>query len=142
LAPRAAWRRQIVRETDAVRACGVNCTLVSESNATGQDGGGDLTGRSDPPTRSWAALMRRVLGYDVLACPRCGQTMRLIALIDQADVIRRILRHLGLSTAVPEPAPARAPPRVYDADDVSDDLASGTATVADRTFEPAIDDPC
>lgn len=86
--------------------------------------------------------MRRVFGYDVLSCPRRGKPMRLVALTEQAAVIRRILRHLGLPTEVPDPAPARAPPRVYDADDVSDDLASGTATVAGGTFEPAIDDPC
>ncbi len=36
--------------------------------------------------------------------------MRLIALIEQAPVIQRILRHLGLPTEIPEPRPARAPP--------------------------------
>ena len=36
--------------------------------------------------------------------------MRLVALIDQPPVIRRILGHLGLSTEIPEPRPARDPP--------------------------------
>ena len=49
-------------------------------------------------------------GFDVLACPRCGGRLRLIALIEEAAVIERILRHLGLPTAIPEPRPARAPP--------------------------------
>ncbi len=31
--------------------------------------------------------------------------MRLIALIEQATVIQRILRHLGLPTETPEPRP-------------------------------------
>ena len=35
--------------------------------------------------------------------------MRLIALIDQPPVIRRMLRHLGLPTEIPEPRPARDP---------------------------------
>jgi hypothetical protein len=47
--------------------------------------------------------MRRSFGLDVLACPRCGDRMELIAAIEDPDVARRILTHLGL--------PARAPPR-------------------------------
>ena len=54
--------------------------------------------------------MRRTFGFDVLACPRCGGRLRLIALIEQASVIQRILRHLGLPAEIPEPRPARAPP--------------------------------
>jgi uncharacterized protein YbaR (Trm112 family) len=54
--------------------------------------------------------MRRAFGFDVLACPRCGGRLRLIALLDESAVTRRILRHLGLPTEVPETRPARAPP--------------------------------
>ena len=63
----------------------------------------------------WAELMRRSFGFDVLACPRCGGRLRLIALIEEASVIERILRHLGLPTEIPEPRPARAPPLPIDA---------------------------
>ena len=54
--------------------------------------------------------MRRTFGFDVLACPRCGGRLRLIALIEQASVIQRILRNLGLPTKIPAPLPARSPP--------------------------------
>ena len=54
--------------------------------------------------------MRRTFGFDVLACPRCGSRLRLIALIEEATVIERILGHLGVPTAIPAPHPARAPP--------------------------------
>jgi hypothetical protein len=54
--------------------------------------------------------MQRTFGFDVLACPRCGGRMRLIALIEEAAVIGRILRHLGLPCEIPAPCPARAPP--------------------------------
>ena len=54
--------------------------------------------------------MRWTFGFDVLACPRCGGRLPLVALIEQASVVQRILRHLGLPTEVPEPRPARAPP--------------------------------
>ena len=85
--------------------------------------------------------MRRVFGYDVLSCPRCGQPMRLIALIEQAHVIRRIPGYLGLPTEVPEAAPARAPPRVYDHADSGDVVGSGSDVDAGLSCEPAIDDP-
>ena len=42
--------------------------------------------------------------------PRCGGRLRLIALIEDAAVIDRILRHLGVPTEIPAPRPARAPP--------------------------------
>ena len=58
--------------------------------------------------------MARTFGYDVLACPRCGGRFRLIALIEQAAVIQRMLRHLGLPTEIPDPRPVRAPPRPID----------------------------
>lgn len=63
----------------------------------------------------WADLMRRAFGFDVLACPRCGGRLRLIALLDESVVTQRILRHLGLPTDVPPAQPARAPPLSDDA---------------------------
>ena len=39
-----------------------------------------------------------------------SETLRLIALIEEAAVIERILRHLHLPTEVPTPRPGRAPP--------------------------------
>ena len=62
----------------------------------------------------WADLMRRVFELDVLACPRCGGRLRLIAVLEASDTTARILRHLNLPTEVPSPAPARPPPGVDD----------------------------
>jgi len=53
--------------------------------------------------------MHRTFGFDVLACPRCGGRLRPIALIEEAAVIGRILRHPGVPTEIPAPRPARAP---------------------------------
>ncbi len=36
----------------------------------------------------------QVYGVDPLECPKCPSTMRLIAVIDDPAVIRRILKHL------------------------------------------------
>jgi hypothetical protein len=69
--------------------------------------------------------MQRRFGFDVLACPRCGHRLELIALIDEAAVIRRILRHLGLPTEVPAARPARPPPLpIGQADPWYDDIVA------------------
>ena len=67
--------------------------------------------------------MQRTFGLDVLACERCGGRLRLIALIEQAIVIQRILRHLGLPAEVPDPQPSRAPPLFERAGSWDDDGA-------------------
>jgi hypothetical protein len=44
-----------------------------------------------------------------MRCPACGRgTLRIIAAITQADVIRKILRHLKLAAETPPIAPTRA----------------------------------
>ena len=60
---------------------------------------------------SWARLIQKVYEVDPLECANCGATMRIIALIDDGDVIERILKHLNvwdpplevLSPAGPDP---------------------------------------
>ena len=44
---------------------------------------------------SWARLIRKVYEADPLVCPKCNGPMRVIALIDDPAVVRRILEHLG-----------------------------------------------
>lgn len=104
LGARAAWRPEVV-----------------PCPAPGQDPSGDPvdeacttatpdTARSRARGQCWAALMKRTFGFDVLDCPRCGGRLRLIALIEEAAIIGRILGHLGLPTDLPVVRPARAPP--------------------------------
>ncbi len=59
----------------------------------------------------WAELIKKVHAADPLLCVRCGGAMRIIAFIDQPDVIEKILTHLGLW---PHPTHAR-PPREWTA---------------------------
>lgn len=105
LAPRAAWRREVV-PTAAAQAIGVS--TADQSPAENPSTAGPRRGWR------WADLMRRVFALDVLACARCGGRLRLIATLDASDATRRILRHLGRPTEVPPPRPARAPPGVDD----------------------------
>lgn len=62
--------------------------------------------------RSWARLLPKVYEVDPLICPRCGGAMKVIAVIEQPAVIRRILDHLGLTAPPtcfrPPPAECRA----------------------------------
>lgn len=128
LAPRSSWRDAVVRDGGR------------RSDPTAQRTSGGAAGASDPGTASWAALMRRAFGFDVLACPRCGHAMRLIALIEQPEVIRRILRHLGHPLDVPPPAPARVPPFAGDADDASS--AHGLPFADEAEWTPTEEEPC
>ncbi|HEY5789748.1 MAG TPA: transposase [Gammaproteobacteria bacterium] len=56
---------------------------------------------------SWARLLRKVYEVEALTCPHCGGEMRVIAVIEEAPVIERILRHVGVWEPTP---PLRAPP--------------------------------
>jgi Putative transposase/Transposase zinc-binding domain len=61
------------------------------------------------PYWSWARLLQRVFALDMARCPWCQQGMlRLIAVITQGEVIRKILRHLKLSADPPPIAQARS----------------------------------
>ena len=125
LAPRAAWRALVVQFGTTDNAAATGATDEGEKHAEAADcrhGNNYL----------WAELMRRSLGLDVLACPRCGGTLRLIALIEDPAVIQRVLRHLGLPTEIPEAQPARAAPLPLLAD------APPTRGAHDECF---IDDP-
>ncbi len=104
LAPRAAWRSLVVQFGTAVRPG----RRAGSDDAADQDPG--AAARPDGRDYHWAELMRRSMGLDVLACPRCGGRLTLIALIEDPVVIARFLRHLGLPHTIPEARPARPPP--------------------------------
>jgi hypothetical protein len=91
--------------------------VVGRGGVAGVDGGPSREGEAPAGGRTgnatWATLMRRVFGFDVLACPRCGWRLRLVAAITQAAVIGRMLAHLGEPIEIPQPWPARAPPDAW-----------------------------
>lgn len=59
-----------------------------------------------------AELLKRVLEIDVLTCSHCGGKRKLIALITDGMVLRKILQHLGLPSTAPTLAPACSPPEL------------------------------
>jgi hypothetical protein len=82
--------------------------------------------------RTWARLIQLVYEVDPLLCPRCGFPLRVLAVIDEPPVVRRILNHLGLWNAQQRPPPAQACsnqpvsrlPRVAEDPPPYDDLAN------------------
>lgn len=72
--------------------------------------GKGLRDDASDPRYSWAELMKRVFGHDVLRCHNCPSQRQVIALITKLSVIRRILLHVGLPAELPPLAPARPPP--------------------------------
>jgi hypothetical protein len=126
LGPRAAWRADVVRRT--TREDGrVNEAPTAQAREADRPDTVGCRARG----QCWASLMRRTFGFDVLACARCGGRLRLIALIEEAAVIGRILRHLGLPTEIPVPRPARAPP-----------LPAGVPDVAGWDDDASVFNPC
>jgi hypothetical protein len=43
---------------------------------------------------TWARLIKKVYGMDPLICPRCGGTMKIIAIILDSEETTKILKHL------------------------------------------------
>ena len=62
---------------------------------------------SAAPHWSWTRRLKRVFALDLASCLFCQQeTLRIIAVITQGEVIRKILRHVQLA---PDPPPWRLP---------------------------------
>ena len=98
LAPHAAWRARVV----AYRAPRVEAPVAAPASP----------GANDEPTAAlpsrhwaWAHLMRRAFDIDVLACPRCGGRLRLIATVEDPEAIRAILAALAISRERADRAP-------------------------------------
>ena len=96
LAPRARWRSPVVRYGRP----------APDATAPPADAGPAPAAPRGAWT--WAALMHRVFALDVLACPRCGGRLRVIAIVQDPAVVRTLLAHGGRarSPAAPGPAPA------------------------------------
>jgi hypothetical protein len=81
LAPRAARRSAMVVAT----ADGVDAA----DGASSGEPDGDASRASRAGAYRWAELMQYTFEVDVLACPRCGGRLRLVALIQQAFHAKR-----------------------------------------------------
>ena len=61
--------------------------------------------------KNWARLIQKIYEVDPLTCPKCRGIMRIISFIEDREVIKAILKHLGLWLVKSRPTPkAHAPP--------------------------------
>ena len=88
LAPHAKFRSKVVPKT--TRATAHTCEHA----------------HSAPVRMNWARMLKRVFDLDIERCA-CGGNLKFVAVIEQPDVIEKILTHLGLSPQPPPIAPAR-----------------------------------
>lgn len=98
LAPHSGWRARVVASGAPPTEAPV---IASATPATNEP-------TTAPVARSWAwaDLMRRAFDLDVLACPRCGGRLRLVATVEDPHAIGAILAALAESRELA----GRAPP--------------------------------
>jgi hypothetical protein len=79
--------------------------------------------RPGPRRLPWAELLQRVFELDALRCPRCGTTMRLVAVIEDPAVARKILACLDLPARAPPLSPASDNPTWHESTTCDDEAA-------------------
>ena len=65
--------------------------------------------------RNWARLIQKIYEVDPLTCAKCRGRMRIIAFIEEPEIVKKILKHLGLWDQNPpylRRVKARPPPKV------------------------------
>ncbi len=98
LAPHARWRAHVVAYGTVPAA---TLPPASRPDSNGEHAPAEPTHRY----WSWAKLMRRAFEVDVLACPRCGGRLRLVATVEDPREIREILAGLARSVESEDRAP-------------------------------------
>jgi hypothetical protein len=58
--------------------------------------------------KNWAGLIKKIYEVDPLTCPKCSGEMKVISVIENEDVIKKILKHLGLCDREARPPPKGA----------------------------------
>jgi hypothetical protein len=68
-------------------------------------------GSSKEYRRNWSRLIQKIYETDPLCCPKCSGKMNILSFIVDQEVIKKILKHLGLWKVKPRPPPkTNAPP--------------------------------
>lgn len=111
----------------------------------GRGGQRAATADLDEPTQAerraamtWAQHLKRVFNIDIETCPTCGGAVRIIACIEDAAVIEKILTHLDAKAVAPEaprwPRAGRRPSADCSIDRDDPTTTSGAATPAARPW--------
>jgi len=105
LAPNHRWRGEV---TPAKRGKGVKRIANTEVRSPAER----HVARACPALSgmSWAQRLKRVFNIDIAVCGRCGGSARVIACIEDQDIIDRILAHLESKEQNTPALPHLAPP--------------------------------
>ncbi len=60
--------------------------------------------------KNWARLIQKIYKVNPLLCPKCSGSMRIIAFIEDEQLVKKILKHLGLWDVKRKPPPCANPP--------------------------------
>ncbi len=94
-------------------------------------------GENAKPNRNWARLIQKIYEVDPLICPNCRGVMRIISIIEDQEVINKILGHLGLWLTNQRPPPK---PKTLELQiDSSDSQLTFYEEVPDQDFEVSED---
>ena len=106
VAPSARWRSRILPVKSQDENDSQSCPACSEGKKDGKGKRRENPGKIHPRNYSWAELMKRVWGFDVLRCDSCGGQMRILCAINPPAAIKKILDCLGLPSRPPPIYPA------------------------------------
>ena len=74
-------------------------------------------GSSNEHRKNWARLIQKIYEADPLTCPKCSGKMKILSFIEDPEVIKKILKHLGLWDIKARPPPkATATPQDFHID--------------------------
>jgi hypothetical protein len=62
-------------------------------------------GSSKEYRRNWSRLIQKIYEVNPLICPKCQGLMKILSFIDSPEVIKKILKHLGLWEVKARPPP-------------------------------------
>jgi hypothetical protein len=65
--------------------------------------------------KNWSRLIQKIYEVDPLICPKCSSEMKVISVIEDEEVIKKILKHLGLwDLKARSPTKATGPPKIIE----------------------------
>ena len=62
--------------------------------------------------KNWARLIQKIYEVDPQTCPKCFSKMRVISVIEDEEIIKKILKHLGLWGREARPPPKAITPSI------------------------------
>jgi hypothetical protein len=73
-------------------------------------------GISPEQKKTWARLIQKIYEVAPSTCPKCQGSMKIISFIEREDLIKKILKHVGLwevKSVSTELAEVRPPPKIH-----------------------------